>query len=234
MTGAPEEVEVEVEELTGVEEEEEEGMIGAREEVEGEETINFDRGGRGGGPAGFTDLSPEELRLEYYSTRASGDLQGYVTRRVKEPSTSDIFKLWAPAPVQASSFSFAAPSGGFSSSAAPSSSAGFGSAAAAPTQPPTGFGSSATPSASSFSFAAPTTTKPAATSGFGSASGFSFSSTANSGRGFGSGFGLKHQQEAAACLHRRVEGLEQMLLLLQQEAGLPVGHRTVCFHLKAH
>ncbi|MEQ2181705.1 hypothetical protein GOODEAATRI_014278 [Goodea atripinnis] len=26
----------------------------------------------------FTDLSPEELRLEYYSTRASGDLQGYV------------------------------------------------------------------------------------------------------------------------------------------------------------
>ena len=28
---------------------------------------------------GFTDLSPEELRLEYYSTRASGDLQGYVS-----------------------------------------------------------------------------------------------------------------------------------------------------------
>ncbi|TMS18025.1 Nucleoporin-like protein 2 [Larimichthys crocea] len=28
--------------------------------------------------SGFTDLSPEELRLEYYSTRASGDLQGYV------------------------------------------------------------------------------------------------------------------------------------------------------------
>ncbi|MEQ2287129.1 hypothetical protein AMECASPLE_009359 [Ameca splendens] len=28
--------------------------------------------------SGFTDLSPEELRLEYYSTRASGDLQGYL------------------------------------------------------------------------------------------------------------------------------------------------------------
>lgn len=45
--------------------------------------------------------------------------------------------------------------------------------------------------------------------------------------------GLKHQQEAAACSHRRVEGLEQMPLALQQEAGLPAGHRTVCFHLKA-
>ncbi|XP_042370875.1 nucleoporin NUP42-like, partial [Plectropomus leopardus] len=29
--------------------------------------------------SGFTDLSPEELRLEYYSTRASGDLQSYVS-----------------------------------------------------------------------------------------------------------------------------------------------------------
>lgn len=29
--------------------------------------------------SGFTDLSPEELRLEYYSTRASGDLQTYVS-----------------------------------------------------------------------------------------------------------------------------------------------------------
>uniref|UniRef100_A0A096LQE9 Nucleoporin NUP42 n=1 Tax=Poecilia formosa TaxID=48698 RepID=A0A096LQE9_POEFO len=28
--------------------------------------------------SGFTDLSPEELRLEYYSSRASGDLQGYL------------------------------------------------------------------------------------------------------------------------------------------------------------
>lgn len=28
---------------------------------------------------GFTDHSPEEIRLEYYSSRASGDLQGYVS-----------------------------------------------------------------------------------------------------------------------------------------------------------
>lgn len=30
-------------------------------------------------PSGFTDHSPEEVRLEYCSSRASGDLQGYVS-----------------------------------------------------------------------------------------------------------------------------------------------------------
>ncbi|XP_034747088.1 nucleoporin NUP42 [Etheostoma cragini] len=187
--------------------------------------------------SGFTDLSPEELRLEYYSTRASGDLQSYVSginqllnqwrSRVQElkvmnpatraallaeincpapqasssgfgsatatgfgSSTSSLESkgFGAPAPTQANTFSFAAPSGGFGSSVAPSSSTGFGSALAAPTQPPSGFGSSTAASsalsASSFSFAAPTTDKPAATSGFGSASGFS-------GGGFGSGFGAE-------------------------------------------
>ncbi|AWP02091.1 putative nucleoporin-like protein 2, partial [Scophthalmus maximus] len=190
--------------------------------------------------SGFTDLSPEELRLEYYSTRASGDLQGYVngvnqllnqwkTRvqdlKIMNPatrtallaelnnpapqasstgfgsmtttgfgsSTSEVGNkgIGAPAPVQSSGFSFSAASGGFGSSAAPSSSAGFGNAIAAPTQPPSGFGSSSAPSASSFSFAVPTTNKPAANSGFGSASGFSFSSTANTAGGFGSGFGVE-------------------------------------------
>lgn len=29
--------------------------------------------------SGFTDLSPEELRLEYYTARASGDLQNYIS-----------------------------------------------------------------------------------------------------------------------------------------------------------
>uniref|UniRef100_A0A4W6ECN3 Nucleoporin NUP42 n=1 Tax=Lates calcarifer TaxID=8187 RepID=A0A4W6ECN3_LATCA len=185
--------------------------------------------------SGFTDLSPEELRMEYYSTRASGDLQGYLNgvnqllnqwrSRVQElkvmnpatraallaelnnpapqsfsggfgsvtstgfgSSTSDfgskvksIFTVktktlsdhvgfGAPAQGQASSFSFAAPSGGFGSSAAPSSSTGFGSAIAAPTQPPSGFGSSSAPSASEFSFAASSTNKPAAASGFGAGS----------------------------------------------------------------
>uniref|UniRef100_A0A4W6EBC3 Nucleoporin NUP42 n=1 Tax=Lates calcarifer TaxID=8187 RepID=A0A4W6EBC3_LATCA len=191
--------------------------------------------------SGFTDLSPEELRMEYYSTRASGDLQGYLNgvnqllnqwrSRVQElkvmnpatraallaelnnpapqsfsggfgsvtstgfgSSTSDFGSkgFGAPAQGQASSFSFAAPSGGFGSSAAPSSSTGFGSAIAAPTQPPSGFGSSSAPSASEFSFAASSTNKPAAASGFGSASGFSFSSTANNtGGGFGGGFGTQ-------------------------------------------
>ncbi|XP_070702605.1 nucleoporin NUP42 [Pempheris klunzingeri] len=185
--------------------------------------------------SGFTDLSPEELRLEYYSTRASGDLQSYINginqlvsqwrNRVQElkvmnpatrtallaelnnqatqasssgfgsatatgfgSSTSSFESkgFGAPAPAQTGTFSFVAPSGGFGSSAAPSSSTGFGSALAAPTQPPSGFGSS---SAQSFSFSAPTTNPPAATSGFGSASGFSFSSTASTGGGFGSGFG---------------------------------------------
>ncbi|XP_022603024.1 nucleoporin-like protein 2 [Seriola dumerili] len=192
--------------------------------------------------SGFTDLSPEELRLEYYSTRASGDLQGYINgvnqllnqwrSRVQElkvmnpatraallaelnnpapeasssgfgsvtatgfgSSTSDFGSkdFGAPPPVQPNSFSFAAPSSGFGSSAAPSSSTGFSSAIAAPTQPPSGFGSSAASSASTFSFAAPNTNKPGATSGFGSASGFSFSSTANTGGGFGSGFGAEAQ-----------------------------------------
>lgn len=30
-------------------------------------------------PSGFTDHSPEEVRLQYNSSRASGDLQGYVS-----------------------------------------------------------------------------------------------------------------------------------------------------------
>uniref|UniRef100_A0A3B4WYH8 Nucleoporin NUP42 n=1 Tax=Seriola lalandi dorsalis TaxID=1841481 RepID=A0A3B4WYH8_SERLL len=235
---------------------------------------NFDRGGRGGGTiiqmdievwessrqwcfscysnskaplSGFTDLSPEELRLEYYSTRASGDLQGYINgvnqllnqwrSRVQElkvmnpatraalltelnnpapeasssgfgsvtatafgSSTSDFGNFGAPPPVQPNSFSFAAPSSGFGSSAAPSSSTGFSSAIAAPTQPPSGFGSSTASSASTFSFAAPNTNKPGATSGFGSASGFSFSSTANTGGGFGSGFGAEAQAGSSGAL----------------------------------
>ncbi|KAL7381935.1 hypothetical protein ABVT39_013787 [Epinephelus coioides] len=188
--------------------------------------------------SGFADLSPEELRLEYYSTRASGDLQSYVNgvnqllnqwrSRVQElkvmkpatrtallaemnnpdpqassggfgsatvtgfgSSTSSFQSggFGAPAPAQANTFSFAAPSGGFGSSAAPSSSTGFGSASAAPTQPPSGFGSSSALPASSFSFAAPAANNPAATAGAGSAAGFSFSSTPSTAGGFGSGFG---------------------------------------------
>ncbi|XP_075305491.1 nucleoporin NUP42 [Odontesthes bonariensis] len=190
--------------------------------------------------SGFTDLSPEELRLEYYSTRASGDLQGYLNginqllsqwkSRVQElktmsPSTRTALLaelngaapqtssggfgstaaaagfgsstssfgskgFGAPAPAQAGSFSFTPSHTGFGSSAAApasSSTTGFGNALAPPTQPPGGFGSSSSPSASTFPFAASTADKPAAPTGFGAASGFSFSSTANAGGGFGSG-----------------------------------------------
>ncbi|KAM6899239.1 uncharacterized protein FYW49_017343 [Xenentodon cancila] len=100
---------------------------------------------------------------------------------------SDHTGFGAPAPTQASGFNFTSPPTGFGSSAAPASSAGFGSALVASAQPPSGFGSS--PSPSTFSFAAPSGDKPAASSGFGSASGFSFSSTANTGAGLGVGFG---------------------------------------------
>uniref|UniRef100_A0A3Q3VK36 Nucleoporin NUP42 n=1 Tax=Mola mola TaxID=94237 RepID=A0A3Q3VK36_MOLML len=194
--------------------------------------------------SGFTDHSPEEVRLEYYSSRASGDPQVYINginqllnqwrNRVQElkvmspPTRAALLaelKNPAPqasaagfgsstsaagfgssmsskgfgtaAPVQASTFSFTSAGGGFGSSAAPSSSTGFGSAPVVPTQPPSGFGSSATSSAvspASFSFTAPTSNSSAATSGFGSASGFSFSSSAHTGGGggaFASGFGGK-------------------------------------------
>ncbi|XP_077403945.1 nucleoporin NUP42 [Vanacampus margaritifer] len=189
--------------------------------------------------SGFSDVSPEELRLEYYSTKASGDLQSYLNginlllsqwrSRVQElllmnPATraallaelknpshqasssgfgspasefrSSSFgnKEFGAAQVQASAFSFAAPAGGFGSSAAPTSAPAFGSAISAPTgfgapSSSSGFGSGAS-TAASFSFASPSTNQPAASSsGFGSASGFSFSSTANNIKGaFGSGF----------------------------------------------
>lgn len=126
--------------------------------------------------SGFTDLSPEELRLEYYSTRASGDLQSYMNgvnqlfsqwqNRVKElkilnPATRAalLAELNGTAP-QASSGGFGATSAtGFGSSTSSFGSKGFG--APAPVQ------------ASGFSFSA-------SNSGFGSAS------TQSSSTGFGS------------------------------------------------
>ncbi|XP_003969103.1 nucleoporin NUP42 [Takifugu rubripes] len=192
--------------------------------------------------SGFTDHSPEEIRLEYYSSRASGDLQSYVNgtnqllnqwrNRVQElkimsPSTraallaelnnpspqastggfgstpaagfgssASSFEskgFGSAAPVQASTFSFAAGSSGFGPSL------GFGQNPVVPTQPPSGFGSSSgfgsgfgsssggpsAASSSSFSFKAPTSDKPTSTPAFGSASGFSFSAGAGGGA-FGS------------------------------------------------
>ncbi|KAM9386130.1 nucleoporin NUP42 [Pholidichthys leucotaenia] len=199
--------------------------------------------------SGFTDLSPEELRLEYYNARATGDLQGYINgvnqllsqwkSRVQElkimnaatrvaliaelngagpqapptgfgsttpagfgSSTSGFGNkgFGAPAPVQANSFSFSSSNPGFGSATTGSSSSGFVGGFTTPTQPPSGFGSSSAPSASAFSFAAPTTDKPAsaAPTGFGSASGFSLFSTPSTGTGFRGAFGATAPATAAS------------------------------------
>ncbi|XP_040908527.1 nucleoporin NUP42 isoform X2 [Toxotes jaculatrix] len=168
--------------------------------------------------SGFTDLSPEELRLEYYSTRASGDLQGYINGvnqllnqwrsrvrelRVMNPPTraAVLAELNNPAP-QASSSGFGSVTAtGFGSSTTDFGNKGFG--APAPGQASSfsfaaatgGFGSSAAPSSSAGFGSAPTQPP----SGFGSssapsASTFSFAApttnkpAATSGFGSASGF----------------------------------------------
>ncbi|TTZ70359.1 Nucleoporin-like protein 2 [Bagarius yarrelli] len=91
---------------------------------------------------GFVELSPEELRMEYFTSRATGDVQSYVNSvqqlvnqwrsRVQElrtmsshTRTSMIAEMSNPRPSSSSSAGFgSAPSAGFGS--APS--AGFGSA----------------------------------------------------------------------------------------------------------
>ncbi|RVE66873.1 hypothetical protein OJAV_G00111550 [Oryzias javanicus] len=183
--------------------------------------------------SGFTDLSPEELRLEYYSKRASGDLQTYMNgvnqllsqwkSRVQElksmnPSTraSLLAELngagpqgssggfgappefgsvtpgfgnkdfGSPAPAQTGTFGFPEKRPEFGFMSAASAPPGFGSPFGSVTQQtPSGFGSPAEPSASTFSFASPSSNKPAGASGFGSASGFSFSSAGSGTGGFG-------------------------------------------------
>ncbi|PWA15388.1 hypothetical protein CCH79_00008415, partial [Gambusia affinis] len=217
--------------------------------------------------SGFTDLSPEELRLEYYSTRASGDLQGYLNgvnqllsqwkSRVQElkimspstrlallaelkgtapqssssgfgstattgfgSSTSGFGSKGFGAPAQSVTFGFPALSSGFGSSSTSSLSTGFGSLITAPTQPPSGSGSSSVPSASSFSFAAPSADKPppTASSGFGSASGFSFSTTtATTGGGLGSAFGGTAASLGAGAVGETTDGLFSPESKLTQE-----------------
>ncbi|XP_026156139.1 nucleoporin NUP42 [Mastacembelus armatus] len=132
--------------------------------------------------SGFADLSPEELRLEYYTTRASGDVQSYVNgvsqllsqwrSRVQElkvmnPATRAalLAELNNPAP-QASSGGFGlASTTGFGPSTSDFGSKGFG----APATPSFGFGSSGAPSTSaSFGSTPAAPTQPP--SGFGSSS----------------------------------------------------------------
>uniref|UniRef100_A0A096MH55 Nucleoporin NUP42 n=1 Tax=Poecilia formosa TaxID=48698 RepID=A0A096MH55_POEFO len=133
--------------------------------------------------SGFTDLSPEELRLEYYSSRASGDLQGYLNgvnqllsqwkSRVQElkimnPSTrmALLAELKGTAPQSSSSGFGSATTTGFGSSTS-----GFGNKANSDHSDHAGFGAPA--QSSTFGF-------PALSSGFGS------SSTSSPSTGFGS------------------------------------------------
>ncbi|XP_019723382.1 nucleoporin NUP42 [Hippocampus comes] len=173
--------------------------------------------------SGFTDLSPEELRLEYYSAKASGDLQSYLNgvnlllnqwrSRVQElllmkPATRAalLAELKNPSsPVSSSDFGSTA--SGFGSSSFGLGSKGFGEA---PVQASTfsfaslegGFGSSAAPTSTpSFGSAISVPTGFGATSsssGFGSgapsAASFSFGSPpSNQLAASSSGFG------SAAC-----------------------------------
>ncbi|KAM4725156.1 nucleoporin NUP42 [Anableps anableps] len=169
--------------------------------------------------SGFTDLSPEELRLEYYSTTASGDLQGYLNgvnqllsqwkSRVQElkimnPSTrlALLAELNGTAPQSSSSGFGSTTATGFGASMSSFGSKGFG----APAQPASfgfpapssGFGSTSSPSTGLGSLLTAPTQPP---SGFGSssapsASSFSFTTpsadkpTASLGFGSASGFSL--------------------------------------------
>ncbi|KAF7647268.1 hypothetical protein LDENG_00174960 [Lucifuga dentata] len=157
--------------------------------------------------SGFSDLSPEELRLEYYSTRATGDLQSYVNginqllnkwrSRVQELKIMNAATR-AALLAEINNPASQASSSGFGSTAQTGfglSTSGFGTG---------GFGASAPAQASTFSFAAPSggfgsaaalasstgfdsavSTQPA--SGFGSsATSFSFAAPAANKAGFGS------------------------------------------------
>lgn len=163
--------------------------------------------------SGFNDVSPEELRLEYYNARASGDVQPYMNgvnqltnrwkTRIKElqqmsPSTrTALLGEFNNAALQPSSSGFgSASAAGFGTSAASFESKGFGTPAApqadtfsfAPSN--SAFGSAAAPAFGS-GFAAPTQPP----SGFGnsstvpSASGFSFASPTANKPAASSGFG---------------------------------------------
>ncbi|XP_055076162.2 nucleoporin NUP42 isoform X1 [Misgurnus anguillicaudatus] len=148
--------------------------------------------------SGFVELCPEELRLEYYTSRASGDLQTYMNSiqqlanqwktRVQELKTmnkstqmSVISELNNSS--QTSSHGFGSSSSGFNSTS------GFGSTSATSG---TGFGSTSATSGTGFG-----STSATSGTGFGSTSGTSgtgFGSTSASSSGFGTGgFGSSSQ-----------------------------------------
>ncbi|XP_069032890.1 nucleoporin NUP42 [Embiotoca jacksoni] len=165
--------------------------------------------------SGFTDLSPEELRLEYYSTRASGDLQGYINgisqllnqwkSRVQElkimnPATrvALLAELNSSAPPAASGGFDSTAETGFGSSTSSFGSKGFGAPAPASSfsfaASSGGFGSAAAPGFGS-ALAAPSQPAPgfgsSAPSATPSASAFSFADpTTDKPAGFGSASGF--------------------------------------------
>ncbi|KAG9333143.1 hypothetical protein JZ751_013401 [Albula glossodonta] len=144
--------------------------------------------------SGFTELSPEELRLEYYSSRAAGDLQNYAdsvqqlasrwSSRVSELKNLNsttrvalIAELNSPpsASLGFSSVSSGFGTGGFGAGGSEGvASSGFGSAV--PQAGPGGFGS--IPSVASFSFSSQTPMAPSFSTGPApTAASFSFSSS---------------------------------------------------------
>ncbi|KAJ0054994.1 hypothetical protein NL108_008712, partial [Boleophthalmus pectinirostris] len=167
--------------------------------------------------SGFSDLSPEELRLEYYTSRASGNLQNYINgvnqlltqwrSRVQELKVMNAstraalvrYKTYISpfffsflgfgASDQLSSFSFSAATATGFDTPSVSSSTGFGSAPTAP--PPSGFGSApSAPPPSGFGGASSAPLP----SGFGatpapSASTFSFGASDKTSTTAPSGFG---------------------------------------------
>ncbi|KPP68541.1 nucleoporin-like protein 2-like, partial [Scleropages formosus] len=154
---------------------------------------------------GFPEYSPEELRMEYYKCRETGNLQTYANsvqqlisqwrsrvQELKNLNSTSLAKLVSFSGTESNAFSFAPSSSGFGSTSTPGAPTGFGSLGS--TQPAPLFGSSAStsssassssdPSAATFSFAVPVANKEQVT-GFGStsAAGFSFTSA-----GFGNSF----------------------------------------------
>lgn len=127
--------------------------------------------------SGFTDLSPEELRFEYYTSRASGNLQSYIN------GVNQLLSQWRSRVQELkimNATTRAALLRELNNNAAQGSSAGFGSTDTGSTF---GLGFGASDQLSSFSFATPA-------SGFGSVSapppsGFGAASTAPPPSGFG-------------------------------------------------
>ncbi|KAM9496650.1 nucleoporin NUP42 isoform 2-T2 [Clarias gariepinus] len=144
---------------------------------------------------GFVELSPEELRMEYYTSRATGDIQSYVNSvqqlanqwrsRVLELRTMNANTRTAMIAELSNPSAQASSGGGDFGSLA---SSGFGSSSTS------GFGSSSTSGfgSSSTGFGASTTgfgsSSASTTSGFGSSSASGFGSSSTSGPRVG-GFG---------------------------------------------